>query len=144
DDATRQAALRLKLNPISEMFENKRVILVDDSIVRGNTMRRLVALVRSLGPRQIHLAIYSPPVQHPCFYGIDMPSTRELVAHGGTRVEVEERLAAHLGADSLTYLSLEGLHEVAGDAICAACFDGSYVVPVTQDEQNAINRDRRA
>ena len=83
DQATRNAALRLKLNPIREMFEGKRVILVDDSIVRGNTMRRIVQMLRDFDPKAIHLAIYSPPVRHPCFYGIDMSRIAELFAPQG-------------------------------------------------------------
>lgn len=81
DATTRDAALRLKLNPIREVFEDKRVLLVDDSVVRGSTMRRIAALVQSLGPKEIHLAVCSPPVKHPCFYGIDMPTQDELIAN---------------------------------------------------------------
>jgi amidophosphoribosyltransferase len=137
--AARKAALRLKLNPIPELFEGKRVLLVDDSIVRGNTMQRLVELVRSLGPKEIHLAIFSPPVAHPCFYGIDMPSHEELIA---SRLSPNE-LSDHFGADSLTYLSIEGLRDVAGDKICDACFSGDYMIEIDSADREAINAARR-
>ena len=135
----RKAALRLKLNPIPELFEGKRVLLVDDSIVRGNTMQRLIELVRSLGPKEVHIAIFSPPVTHPCFYGIDMPSHEELIA---SRIDPDQ-LAEHLGADSLTYLSVAGLREVSGERICDACFTGEYIVPISDEDRDAINSARR-
>jgi amidophosphoribosyltransferase len=139
NQSTRDAALRLKLNPIREMFEGNRVLLVDDSIVRGSTMKRIVRLLRTLNPVEIHLAIFSPPVKHPCFYGIDMPSADELIA---SRMD-QDQLAAHLGADSVTYLSIDGLRAVNGQNICDACFTGSYVVPVSQTERDSINSARR-
>jgi amidophosphoribosyltransferase len=139
DQSTRDAALRLKLNPIREMFEGNRVLLVDDSIVRGSTMKRIVRLLRTLNPVEIHLAIFSPPVKHPCFYGIDMPSPDELIASHMDH----EQLAEHLSADSVTYLSIEGLRAVNGQHICDACFTGDYVVPVSQDERDSINSARR-
>lgn len=147
DQATREAAMRLKLNPIEEIFRGKRVVLVDDSIVRGTTMRRLVQMVRKLEPAAIHLAVFSPPVRHACYYGIDMPTESELVASSlagsGGESELEARLADHLGADSVTFLSQAGLRAVAGDRICAACFDGRYPVPVSDDERGHIQQDRR-
>lgn len=139
DQSTRDAALRLKLNPIREMFEGKRVLLVDDSIVRGSTMRRIVRMLRTLDPVAIHLAIFSPPVRHPCFYGIDMPSEDELIA---SRLD-QDALAAHLGADSVTHLSLEGLRQINGESICDACFTGSYPVPVSAAERAQITQARR-
>lgn len=146
DQRTREAAMRVKLNPIEEMFRNQRVLIVDDSIVRGTTMRRIVRMVRRLEPKEIHVAIFSPAVRNPCFYGIDMPSREELVAwrvdqdrSGG----LEERLADQFGADSVTFLSEEGLVAVAGSSICAACFTGRYPVEVRDDEQLNILRDRR-
>ena len=143
DAATRSAALRLKLNPISEIFEGQRVILVDDSIVRGTTMRRIVAMVRELGPREVHLAIFSPSVRHPCFYGIDMPSEHELAAATWPVEQVEQRLAEQLGVDSLTYLSIEGMRQAVGGVQCDACFSGEYVVPVSATERAEILSDRR-
>jgi len=143
DAASRKAALRLKLNPIREMFEGKRVLLVDDSIVRGTTMGRIVEMLRDLNPEALHVAIFSPPVRHPCFYGIDMPSTSELVAAPFTPSSVEAALASQMGADSLTFLSLDGLKEVMGDEMCAACFDGNYVVPISSNERAFIMGERR-
>ena len=144
DQATREAAMRLKLNVIDEIFRDKRAILVDDSIVRGTTMRRMVDLVRQHRPREIHVAIFSPPVRYPCYYGIDMPSTAELVAHGDADpAALEARLAGEFGADSVTFLSQEGLGQVAGGQICAACFTGQYPVLVDEEERGHIVRDRR-
>ncbi len=139
DQASRDAALRLKLNPIREIFAGQRVLLVDDSIVRGSTMRRIVRLVRSLGPAELHLASFAPPVKHPCYYGIDMPSKDELIA---AHTDVDA-IAEAFGADTLTYLSVEGLAQVTGPATCAACFTGRYPVPIRPDERAAIERQRR-
>lgn len=143
DQASREAALRLKLNPIREIFTGQRVLLVDDSIVRGTTMRRIVQMLWRLQPRELHVAIFSPPVRHPCFYGIDMPSQDELVAAEVPEAEVESHLVDMLGADSVTYLSGEGLRAVAEGPICAACFTGEYVVPVSEEERASILSDRR-
>jgi len=139
DQSTRNAALRLKLNPIPEMFEDKRVLLIDDSIVRGSTMRRIVEMIRGLSPREVHLGIFSPPVTHPCFYGIDMPSADELIA---ARMN-EEEMAEYFGADSVSYLSVEGMQAVSSSKICSACFTGDYVVPVNENERKIINAQRR-
>jgi amidophosphoribosyltransferase len=143
DDRVRQAALRLKLNPIDEVFRDRHVVLVDDSVVRGNTMRRLLSMVRRHAPKSLHVAIFSPAVRNPCFYGIDMPSRDELVAGRIPPEEVEARLALQLGADSLTFLSADALREEAGPGLCAACFDGRYPVPLAEDERTWILRDRR-
>ncbi len=145
DQASREAAMRLKLNPIEEIFRGRRVVIVDDSIVRGTTMRRIIAMVRRLEPAELHVAIFSPAVRNPCFYGIDMPSRSELVAaaQGGDQATVEQFLAERFGADSVTFLSEEGLRQVAGTSICAACFTGQYPVPVNDEERGHIVRDRR-
>ena len=143
DAASRKAALRLKLNPIQEIFEGKRVLLVDDSVVRGSTMARIVDMLRDMKPKEVHLAIFSPPVRHPCFYGIDMPSQEELVAAQMSPDDLETTLANRMGADSLTYLTIEGLQEVMGSDICAACFNGDYAVPISDDERSFINAERR-
>ncbi len=143
DAASRKAALRLKLNPIREMFEGKRVLLVDDSIVRGTTMGRIVEMLRGLNPAALHVAIFSPPVRNPCFYGIDMPSPSELVATRYSPQDVERALAEQIGADSLTFLSIEGLKSVMGEDVCAACFDGEYTVPISEDEKSFIMGERR-
>lgn len=143
DDRSRAAALRLKLNPIREVFEGQRVMLVDDSVVRGSTMRRIASLVRTLGPREVHLAVFSPPVRHPCFYGIDMPTHAELIAHRAEEVGLEEWLCGHFGVDSVTYLPRPGLTRAVGSDVCAACFDGDYPVTVDRDEQTMIQQQRR-
>jgi amidophosphoribosyltransferase len=143
DQKTRDAALRLKLNPIREMFEGNRVLLVDDSIVRGSTMRRIVQMLRDLKPESLHIAIFSPPVRHPCFYGIDMPTQDELVAARHDPEDVQDALAGYLGADSVTFLSVQGLAELSGPGFCMACFDGDYVVPVDDDERAEIIAERR-
>ncbi|NOY26328.1 MAG: amidophosphoribosyltransferase [Oligoflexia bacterium] len=144
DAASRTAALRLKLNPISEIFEGQRVILVDDSIVRGATMGRIVEMLRQLKPKAIHVAIFAPPVRHPCFYGIDMPTADELAAAAWPADQVEARLCAMLGADSLSYLSVQAMRRVVGAPLCDACFTGDYVVPVSAEERAAILAERRA
>jgi len=145
DQATREAAMRLKLNPIDEIFRGRRVVIVDDSIVRGTTMRRIVQLVRRFDPLELHVAIFSPPVRHPCFYGIDMPTRDELVAADmdGGLARVEQGLAERFGADSVTFLPVGDLETVAGDRLCAACFTGDYPLPVPRDEQGSIVKERR-
>lgn len=139
DQRSRNAALRLKLNPIPEILSGKRVVLVDDSVVRGTTIRRIADLVRTVRPKEVHLAVYSPPVRHPCFYGIDMPSEEELVA--ARRPEAE--WPAAFGVDSVTFLAVDQLVEAAGSPACIACFDGRYPVPVSAGERAAIVSDRR-
>ena len=143
DQKQREIAHRLKLNPIREIFEGQRVLLVDDSVVRGTTMRRIAKMVQGLNPREIHLGIFSPAVRHPCFYGIDMPTEAELVASHGAFESVEGRLAEEFGVHSVTFLSSEGLEDVAGSDICSACFTGQYPVGVTEQERSFIQQDRR-
>jgi amidophosphoribosyltransferase len=123
----RQLGLRLKLNPLSEVIAGKRLVVVDDSIVRGNTQRAIVRMMREAGAREVHVRISSPPVQWPCYYGIDFASRAELIAPG---LSVEE-IRTSIKADSLAYVSLEGLTEatnVAAGKLCRACFDGVYPV----------------
>jgi amidophosphoribosyltransferase len=144
DQAAREATLRFKLNPIEEIFRDQRVVLVDDSIVRGTTMRRIVQLVRKMKPKELHIAIFSPPVRNPCFYGIDMPSRDELVAAAYTPEQLQDELAKRLNADSVTFLSQEGVANVAGNDICAACFTGRYPVALTAEERSFILKDRRS
>lgn len=142
DQASRDVALRLKLNPIPEVFEGNRVILVDDSIVRGSTARRLVAMVKTLRPAEVHLAIFSPPVAHPCFYGIDMASRDELVAARFAPQTHERDFADELGVASLTHVSVEGLGAVIGARACAACFTGDYPVQVDPSERAFLLKNR--
>jgi amidophosphoribosyltransferase len=144
DAVTRNAALRLKLNPIPTELRGRSILLVDDSIVRGSTLGRVIELLRWSGARAVHLAIHAPPVRHPCFYGIDMSTEDELFARRFSddldELEIEAALA--LGADSLTYLNLDRLTQVTGTEVCSACFDGDYPRPISQSCRNAIVADR--
>jgi len=121
--------VRRKLNPLRESIAGRRLVVVDDSIVRGTTTRQMVKLLREAGAAEIHLRVSSPPFRWPCFYGIDTPVREELLA---ARMEVDE-IAGHLGADSVAYLSLEGLKSAIGapDAgFCSACLTGEYPAPI--------------
>ena len=101
-------------------------------------------MLRDLEPAALHVAVFSPPVRHPCFYGIDMPSQSELVAAQHEPSQVEPELCKQIGADSLTYLSLDGLSQVMGQQVCRACFDGDYCVPISDTERAQIYADRRS
>jgi len=128
----RKHGLRLKFNPLPEIIAGQRVVVVDDSIVRGNTTRQIVSILRDAGAAEVHMRISAPPIRHPCHYGVDMSTTQEMVAHGRTADEV----AAHLGADSLAYLSLDGLYEaieLPRETHCDACFTGEY--PLERSEE---------
>jgi amidophosphoribosyltransferase len=121
----RKHGLRMKFNPLPEIVAGKRVVVVDDSIVRGNTTRQIVGMLRDAGAKEVHLRISAPPIRHPCHYGVDMSTHEEMIAHGRS---VEE-IAKELGADSLAYLSLEGVYEAVGtprEVHCDACFTGYY------------------
>jgi len=121
----RKHGLRLKFNPLPEVIAGKRLVVVDDSIVRGNTTRQIVQMLRDAGAAEIHMRISAPPIKHPCHYGIDMSTREEMIAHGRSTQEI----AAELGCDSLHYLSLEGVYEAvkATPAThCDACFSGNY------------------
>ncbi|HTK66668.1 MAG TPA: amidophosphoribosyltransferase [Pseudonocardia sp.] len=130
----RELGIRLKLNPLREVIRGKRLVVVDDSIVRGNTQRALVRMLREAGALEVHVRIASPPVRWPCFYGIDFATRSELVANG-LDMDGIRRL---LGCDSLGYVSLEGLidaTEQPSSRLCAACFDGKYPIPLPEDAQ---------
>jgi amidophosphoribosyltransferase len=125
----RQLGIRLKLNPIRDVIEGRRLVVVDDSIVRGNTQRALVRMLREAGAAEVHVRIASPPVLWPCYYGIDFATRAELIAPG---LEVDE-ICRSIGADSLGYISLDGLVASTGVSkrrLCTACFDGEYPVPI--------------
>jgi amidophosphoribosyltransferase len=129
----RQLGIRLKLNPLRELIQGQRLVVVDDSIVRGNTQRALVRMLREAGAAEVHVRISSPPVRWPCFYGIDFASRAELIA---SSLGVEE-VRQSIGADSLGHISLEGLVEatgIPGERLCRACFDGEYPVPLPEPE----------
>jgi amidophosphoribosyltransferase len=145
DQLTRSTALRLKLNPLPAEIRGRRVLLVDDSIVRGTTLKRVVALVRDAGATQVHLAIHSPPVRHPCYYGIDMSTEEELFARrfDGSLEQLEHAAAAEMEAESLTYLSIEGMDREFSGSRCAACFDGHYPEAIAERDRLSIAGDRR-
>jgi amidophosphoribosyltransferase len=129
-DSIRHFGVRVKLNPVPEMMRDKRVIVVDDSLVRGTTSRKIVTMLRNAGAREVHMRICSPPTIAPCFYGIDTPTRAELVA---SSTSVDE-IRGFIGADSLAYLSEEGLYSFLNGAprdFCDACFTGEYPIPVT-------------
>jgi len=133
----RELGIRLKLNPLRDVIRGRRLVVVDDSIVRGNTQRALVRMLREAGATELHVRISSPPVMWPCFYGIDFATRAELVANGLT---VEE-IRGSIGADSLAYVSLDGLVAASrqpADRLCRACFDGQY--PIELPTGNVIGK----
>ena len=126
----RHFGVKLKLNPVKEIIAGKRIAIIDDSIVRGTTARKIVKMLRDVGAKEVHLRISAPPILHSCFYGIDTPTKEELIAHTHNLEETRQYLAA----DSLAYLSLEKMMEVLENGkkkFCSACFDGNYPVPIT-------------
>ena len=122
----RDFGVKLKLNPVRSVLQGKRVVLIDDSIVRGTTSRKIVRMIRGAGARQVHMRISCPPTISPCFYGVDTPSKRELIAANKSVEEIRE----FIGADSLAYLSLEGMKKACGEGekttYCTACYTGVY------------------
>jgi len=126
----RHFGVKLKLNAVKKIIAGKRVAIIDDSIVRGTTARKIVQMLRDAGAKEIHLRISAPPILHSCFYGIDTPTKEELIAHTHNLEETRQYLAA----DSLAYLSLEKMMEVLENGkkkFCSACFDGNYPIPIT-------------
>jgi len=125
---------------VRELIAGRRIVLVDDSLVRGTTMAKIVQLVRQAGAREVHVRISCPPTLSPCFYGIDTPTEEELIA---AQMSVPE-IRMTIGADSLGYLSLEGMHRAVRSAVgdfCAACFTSDYPLPVT--DRAALSEERR-
>jgi len=126
----RDFGVRLKLNPVRALLEGKRVVLVDDSIVRGTTSRKIVRMVRSAGAKEVHMRISCPPTVAPCFYGVDTPSKKQLIAANMSHEEIRQ----FIGADTLAYLSLDGLRAACGDGAkttyCTACYTGNYPTPL--------------
>ena len=122
----RDFGVRLKLNPVRSVLEGRRVILIDDSIVRGTTSRKIVRMMRDAGAREVHMRVSCPPTISPCFYGVDTPSKRQLIAANKSVEEIRQ----YIGADSLAYLSLEGLKRACGEGeqttYCSACYTGEY------------------
>jgi amidophosphoribosyltransferase len=133
----RHFSVKVKLNPVRSILEGKRVVLLDDSIVRGTTSRKIVKMVKAAGAREVHLRISCPPTISPCFYGVDTPSRSELIAATHTVEEVRK----HVSADSLAYLSLEGLRQaVAPDqgSYCTSCYTGVYPVAFPRDQERYL------
>jgi amidophosphoribosyltransferase len=135
EQSIRHFGVRLKLNPVSDTIRGKRVVIIDDSIVRGTTSRKIVKMVRDAGAKEVHMRISSPPIRWPCFYGIDTPTRSELVASSHSN----EEIARYITADSLGYLSLVGMleavtktrgFEMAPGEFCHACFSGEYPIEV--------------
>jgi len=138
--AIRDFGVKLKLNPVRSLLEGKRVVLVDDSIIRGTTSRKIVRLVREAGAREVHLRISCPPTVSPCYYGIDTPTKKELIASSHS----VEDIRAYVGADTLGYLSLEGMREAVGDKegrYCLACYTASYPTVVQEPLITLRNRE---
>ncbi len=128
----RQLGIRLKLNALDHMIRGKRIVVVDDSIVRGNTQRAQVRMLREAGALEVHVRISSPPVKWPCFYGIDFATRAELIANGLS----PEEIAASVGADTLGYISLEGMVDATKqttDTLCTACFTGTYPIELPDE-----------
>jgi len=128
----REIAVRLKLNAIQGILEGKRVVMVDDSIVRGTTSKRIVQMLRNAGAKEVHLLVSSPPINYPCYYGIDTAERNQLIAAKHSLKEIKE----FIGADGLYYLSLDGMMEATGlpaDNFCAACFTGDYSIEVPKE-----------
>ena len=137
--AIRDFGVKLKLNPVKHLLAGKNVILVDDSLVRGTTSRKLVRMVRNAGAREVHLRISCPPTISPCYYGVDTPSKQELIAANHTTEEIRR----FVEADSLGYLSLDSLSHAVGDTrnrYCYSCYTGEYPTPLVQIEQPASAR----
>jgi len=127
----RESGIRMKLNPLKGVLEGKHIIIIDDSIVRGTTSRKIVKALRDAGAAEVHMKISSPPVTHPCFYGLDTDTQDQLIA----ATKSVEEIAEHIGVDSLAYLSLEGMLEASGadpNSFCSACFTGDYPILIPE------------
>jgi amidophosphoribosyltransferase len=139
EQSIRDGNVRIKFNPVKGVLKGKKVVVVDDSIVRGSTMRKLVQMLKKAGAKEVHLRICSPPIKFPCFYGIDTPARQELIASSHTVDEIRE----YLHADSLEYLTLEELRSVVKDPdnFCYACFSGEYPLPLLHDHNKSVFED---
>jgi amidophosphoribosyltransferase len=132
DQRRREFEVRVKLHPVPGLLKGKRIVLVDDSIVRGTTLREIVQMVRSAGASRIDVRVGCPPIRAPCYFGIDMKERKELVAHGRDEAEI----AQVVGADSVHYLSIDGLIGAIGlpeEQLCLACLTGKYPVEVPEE-----------
>jgi amidophosphoribosyltransferase len=129
DQRIRDLGVKLKFNPLPQVLDGERLVVVDDSIVRGTTTPSVVKILRKAGAREIHMRICAPPIRYPCFFGVDMATRRELIAAQKSIPEI----CKFIGADTLGYLSIEGLIKAVGlprDNFCLACFTGDYPIPV--------------
>jgi amidophosphoribosyltransferase len=129
DQRIRDLGVKLKFNPLPEVLSGKRVVLVDDSIVRGTTTPQVIRLLRKAGAKEVHMRVCAPPLRYPCFFGVDMATYSELIAAQKTIPEIRD----FIGADSLGYLSIDGLIKAVAlpkDIFCLACFTGDYPIPV--------------
>jgi amidophosphoribosyltransferase len=133
--SVRDFGVKLKLNPVRALLQGKRVVLIDDSIVRGTTSRKIVRMIRNAGAKEVHMRVSCPPTISPCFYGVDTPSKNQLIAANKSVEEIQE----YIGADSLSYLSLEGLKKACGEgektSYCSACYTGSYPTTIVDVEE---------
>ena len=133
--SVRDFGVKLKLNPVQSLLEGKRVVLVDDSIVRGTTSRKIVRMIRNAGAKEVHMRISCPPTISPCYYGVDTPSKNQLI---GANKSIEE-IRDYICADTLAYLSLEGLKKACGDgektSYCTACYTGKYPTNIVDVEE---------
>jgi amidophosphoribosyltransferase len=132
DQRIRDLGVKLKFNPLSQVLNDKRVVLVDDSIVRGTTTPQVIKLLRKAGAKEVHMRICAPPIRYPCFFGVDMATRQELIAAHKTIPEIRD----FIGADSLGYLSIDRLIKAVDlprDSFCLACFTGEYPIPVQME-----------
>jgi amidophosphoribosyltransferase len=129
--SSRESSVMVKLNVVKELVKGKRVVMIDDSIVRGTTSARIVKMLRDAGASEVHVRISSPPFLHPCYFGTDIPSEDQLIAHRRTMEEIRQ----FIGADSLAYLGMDRLSEMAeGLPICTACFSGEYPIEPPRED----------
>src|SRR2546421_1945829 len=143
EQRVRDFGVKLKLNPVRSLLEDKRVVLIDDSIVRGTTSKKIVRMVRDAGAKEVHLRISCPPTISPCFYGVDTPSKSQLIAANKSVEQIRE----YIGADSLQYLSMQGMIEAIGispDASCVACWNEKYPTRITSEAETMWERDHEA
>jgi amidophosphoribosyltransferase len=129
DQRIRDLGVKLKFNPLPQLLDGQRLVVIDDSIVRGTTTPKIVELLRRAGAKEVHIRICAPPIRYPCFFGVDMATRWELIAAQKTVPQVRD----FIGADSLGYLSIDGLIKAVGlpkDNFCLACFTGDYPIPV--------------
>jgi amidophosphoribosyltransferase len=134
EQSIRHFGVKVKLNAVPEVLEGKRVVVVDDSLVRGTTSRKIVKMLRHAGAKEVHMRISSPPIVSPCFYGIDTPTKKELIASSHTTEEIRK----YITADSLAYLSLDGMVKAAPGTpgqYCDACFTEQYPISFTRAEE---------